>query len=202
MKEKTIATLLLLGYIINGGDCFSSPIARSSRKGSLTGSKDGNRKSFSSVVTKSSEDDNDEEIIIPTSDVVQKVAVTGATGKTGKLVVDELLNRNVKVVGLVRNETKAAELFGDYSSDAIEIKKCNLADPKEIASAIEGCDATVWCATGFSDAPTAQIPPTTKMSPEQSIDVMGIPAVASAMLRSERSKDCRQIYPKLVMLSR
>ena len=202
MNETTLAALFVLGCIIALGDCFSSPVVRVSREGSLVGRKEGDRKSFSSVVTRSSEGDNDGEILIATSDVVHKVAVTGATGKTGKLVVDELLNRNVKVVGLVRNETKAAELFGDYSSDVLEIQKCNLADPKEIGSAIEGCDATIWCATGFSDEATSQMPPTATMKPEQSIDVMGIPAVASAMLKTEESEDDEQGYPKVVMLSR
>lgn len=75
--------------------------------------------------------------------------MTGATGKTGKLVVEELLNRNVQVVGLIRNETKAAELFGDYSSDMLETKECSLANPEDIASALVGCDATIWCATGY-----------------------------------------------------
>lgn len=197
IKGRAAATLLVLGCILALGDCFSNSFAR--REGRLVGGGNVERKSFSSVVIKSSDDDNDEEIPIPTSDVVQKVAVTGATGKTGKLVVEELLKRNVKVVGLVRNETKAAELFGDFSSDVLEIQKCNLSDKNEIANALEGCDATIWCATGFSDgAASSQMPPTATMSPEQSIDVMGIPAVASAMLGSG---DKEQSYPKVVMCS-
>ena len=201
MKERSIVTLFVFGCIIALGECFSNPMA--SRDGKLVGGGVRERKSLSSVVTKSSDDENDEEIPIPTSDVVQKVAVTGATGKTGKLVVEELLKRNVKVVGLVRNETKAAELFSDLSSDVLEIQKCNLSDEKEITSALEGCDATIWCATGFSDgAASSQMPPTATMAPEQSIDVMGIPAVASAMLQSKGSEDREQAYPKVVMCSR
>lgn len=158
---------------------------------------------MSPIVAKSSDDDNHEETLISTSDVVKKVAVAGATGKTGKLVVDELLSRNIKVVGLVRNETKAAELFGDYaSSDMLEIQECNLADPKAIASALVGCDATLWCATGFSDGAMGQTPPTVAMSPEQSIDVMGVPAVANTMLQNHGSQEeQQQAYPKVVMLS-
>lgn len=200
MKQTSVTTLFLLGCVIAIGNAFSSPIAKVSRGWNLFGGRDGGRQSLSSVVTKSSDDDTNEEIFIQTIEVVQKVAVTGATGKTGKLVVDELLNRNIKVVGLVRNETKAEELFGGYSSDALEIQQCNLADPKDIARALEGCDATVWCATGFSDGATDQSPPTVTMTPEQSIDVMGIPAVASAMLQSDKSEE-EKAYPKVVMLS-
>ena len=94
----------------------------------------------------------------PTSDVVQKVAVTGATGKTGKLVVEELLQRNVKVVGMVRNLTKAEEMFGKYydenddeSQNLLEITKVDLTNEEEIQTTLEGCDAVIWCATGFAD---------------------------------------------------
>jgi len=156
---------------------------------------------LSSIVTESSDNDNNEEILIPTSDVVKKVAVTGATGKTGKLVVEELLNRNIQVVALVRNETKAAELFVDYSSDMLEIQECKLADPKEIASALVGCDATVWCATGFSDDATNKMAPTGSMTPEQSIDVIGVPAVANTMLQNHGSQEEQKGYPKVVLLS-
>lgn len=194
MKGTSVTIISLLGWTLAIGDAFSSPIAKSLRAGS---------QSLSPVVAKSSDDDNQEETLIPTSDVVKKVAVAGATGKTGKLVVDELLSRNVKVVGLVRNETKAAELFGDYaSSDMLEIQECNLADPKAIASALVGCDATLWCATGFSDGAMGQTPPTVAMTPEQSIDVMGVPAVANTMLQHNGSKEEEeQAYPKVVMLS-
>ena len=203
MKETRTTILFLLGCIIAISNGFSSPIAQVAR---------GGRQSFSSVVTKSTKDETTEEVLIPTSDVVKRVAVTGATGKTGKLVVDELLSRNVKVLGLVRNETKAAEVFADYSKDTLEIQICNLSDPEEIVAALEGCDATIWCATGFADGAMGQGPPTTTVAPEQSIDVVGIPAVAKAMSGEKVSlfkrtvkkfkKSTQQAYPKVVMLSR
>ncbi len=207
MKEMNATIFFLLGSLITISNGFSSPIAQVAR---------GGRQSVSSVVTKSSEEETAEEIIVPTSDVVQRVAVTGATGKTGKLVVDELLSRNVKVLGLVRNETKAAEIFGDYSAD-LEIKTCNLADSEEIGAALEGCDATIWCATGFADGAMGQMAPTDTVAPEQSIDIVGIPAVAKAMggaqpsllkkilnkpLKLLAKKSAEPVYPKVVMLSR
>lgn len=143
-----------------------------------------------------------EPIIIATRDVVKKVAVAGATGKTGQLVVEELLCRNVQVIGLVRNETKAAELFGSLSSDMLEIQECNLSDPAAIGKAVDSCDATIWCATGFSDAPTPGTPPTATMSADQSIDVIGVPALATTMLEKHGPSEGEQSFPKVVMLSR
>jgi hypothetical protein len=220
MKQSSASILILLGWILNIGNGFSPRVAKVLRGGFPGVGRlgiDGGRQSLSSIVAKSSEDESNEEITIPTADVVKKVAVTGATGKTGKLVVDELLNRNVQVVGLVRNETKAAELFGDYSTDMLEIQECNLADPEAIAAALDGCNATIWCATGFSDDATSQTPPTVPMPPERSIDVMGVPAVATTLLqnypetkasgfrgrwRRWRSQRKDEAYPKVVMLSR
>ena len=41
-----------------------------------------------------------------TKSVVSKVAVAGATGRTGRYVVEELLKRDVSVVAMVRDEAK------------------------------------------------------------------------------------------------
>lgn len=198
MSGRFVTLLSLLGCILATADGFSAPSAKRISAGISS-----IRQSATSVVTKSSngeDNDNEETLVIPTSDVVKKVAVTGATGKTGQLVVEELLSRNVRVVGLVRNETKAAELFGPSSSDMLEIQHCDLADPSAIEKALEGCDATIWCATGFSDAPGG--PPTaTVMSSDQSIDVIGVPAVAQTMLQNHGSQEKEQSLPKVVMLS-
>ena len=200
MIRKRMIALSLMGWVLDIGDTFSFSIVKGS---SRTRSKnDGGRKSLASIVMKSSDDDNsNSESLTLTSDVVQTVAVTGATGKTGKLVVDELLNRNVKVIGLIRNETKAAELFGDYSVDMLELHECNLADPDAISSRLVGCDAVVWCATGFSSDAVRDNNPTEPLTPEQSIDVMGVPAAAKAMLLKHGSQE-ETAFPNIVMLSR
>mmetsp|Transcript_18309 Transcript_18309/g.42164 ORF Transcript_18309/g.42164 Transcript_18309/m.42164 type:complete len:391 (-) Transcript_18309:120-1292(-) len=197
MKGNIVIVLSLLGCLMDVGDSFSLSIGKRSSRTSLK--TEGGRKS---IVTRSSDDDNnDAESLTPTRDVVQTVAVTGATGKTGKLVVDELLNRNVKVVGLIRNETKAAELFGDYSSDMLELNECNLADPDDISKQLAGCDAVVWCATGFSSDAVRDNLPTEPLTPEQSIDVMGVPATAKTMLQNHGSKGDETAFPNVVMLS-
>ena len=68
----------------------------------------------------------------------------GATGKTGLLVVEELLNRNVEVVGLVRNQSKAEEIFSSFNNTMLQIKPCNLTDPIDVETKITGCDALIW----------------------------------------------------------
>ncbi|MBI2821382.1 MAG: NAD(P)H-binding protein, partial [Acidobacteria bacterium] len=47
------------------------------------------------------------------------VLVAGATGRTGQEVVKQLLARNYRVRGLVRNQPKAAEIFGSSVQYAV-----------------------------------------------------------------------------------
>jgi hypothetical protein len=94
----------------------------------------------------------------PYNQVVKKVAVAGATGRTGKLVVKELLNRNVQVVALVRSlDTATEQLINMTSNTNLAIQQCDLTDDGALNKVLDGCDAAVWCATGFSDAPSTSI---------------------------------------------
>jgi uncharacterized protein YbjT (DUF2867 family) len=156
-----------------------------------------------------------------TRNVLTTVAVTGATGRTGRLVVQELLNRGIpNVLAIVRNETKAADVFKsqgdvelDGGSSSLRIVQCDLTNDMDIASALQGADAAIWCATGFSDAqppppqPKAESSPFSVLAakvkallglekeseppketasvPRKSIDLIGLPAVAKCMLNKE-----------------
>jgi hypothetical protein len=102
---------------------------------------------------------------------VTTVAVTGATGKTGSLVVQELLDRGVaKVVAVVRNVTKARQVFSidenEKEDGRLVIVECNLADEADIVKVFTTTtslpvDATIWCATGFArDEPPPPVPKT------------------------------------------
>jgi NAD(P)H-binding len=98
--------------------------------------------------------------LLRTRDVVTTVAVTGATGKTGSLVVQELLDRGVtKVVAVVRNVTKARSVLA-VSNDRLEIVECNLADESDIARVFTASlvDASIWCATGFARDEPVPVP--------------------------------------------
>jgi uncharacterized protein YbjT (DUF2867 family) len=70
------------------------------------------------------------------------ILVTGATGRVGRLVVDELLRTGVRVRALTRQPERAA-----LSRDA-EIVRGDFTDPGSLEAALEGVDAVflVWTA--------------------------------------------------------
>ena len=80
--------------------------------------------------------------------------VVGATGQVGRRVVEQLLNANKPVRALVRNHSKARELFGKYMMEDDEKTKlkifvCDLGeaakqeDYKVLNQAVEGCGSIV-----------------------------------------------------------
>lgn len=72
-----------------------------------------------------------------TKNVVTKVAVAGATGRTGRYVVEELLKRDVEVVAMVRDVKKAEEVFGEAPfPDNLEVKKVDLSAEDDIDSGV------------------------------------------------------------------
>ena len=152
----------------------------------------------------------------PTKSVVSKVAVAGATGRTGRLVVQELLKRQVDVVAMVRNKDKATELFASQDQQQqqkqprLDIIPTDLTDVNEIQTALDGCDAVIWCATGFSDAPSGILTKVKSLlgvalTPKQTIDAVGIPNIAQCMLQQQaktsKSGTTNDPYPRVVMLS-
>lgn len=151
---------------------------------------------------------NDDEVFL-TKDVVTTVAVTGATGRTGRLVVEELLKRDVsRIVAVVRDESKAAEVFPNPPEN-LQIIQCDLTNAKDIGKALKDVDAAIWCATGFSDAQNSPLVKLQRLfnlafTPRQSIDAVGIPSVASCLLDNQKSiikQKTEFAFPKLVMLS-
>ena len=139
-----------------------------------------------------------------TKSIASKVAVAGATGRTGRFVVNELLNRGCSVVAMVRDEDKAKTLFSEPSlPKGLELVTCDLTSEDAISSAVNGCDAAIWCATGFSDSPGDGIVNKLKklvgiaIAPQQSIDAVGVPALAKSFETASKETKC----PKVVMLS-
>jgi uncharacterized protein YbjT (DUF2867 family) len=139
------------------------------------------------------------------------VAVLGATGRTGQLVVQQLLDRSesndVQVVAVVRDLKKAKETLPAENSNFF-IVKCDLSNPKDIRNAVADSDAAVWCATGFSDNPQASIIDKLTallkltLAPKQtSIDLIAIPVLAEIFREKESDDDGGVLLPKVVMLS-
>lgn len=67
------------------------------------------------------------------------VAVTGATGFLGRYLVDVLLRRGCRVIGVVRNPDRVPELRGR----GVELRRADLAEPERLAAGFAGADAVV-----------------------------------------------------------
>ncbi|CAJ1338047.1 unnamed protein product [Effrenium voratum] len=75
----------------------------------------------------------------------QTVAVPGATGQLGRLVVEQLLSQELSVLALTRNLSKAELLPADERVKVVSW------DPKaeaDAVSALADADVTLWCAEG------------------------------------------------------
>lgn len=91
----------------------------------------------------------------------RQVLVTGATGRTGSIVVEKLQHRpeQFRVRRFARSEQKANDLFGTtegfYFGD--------IRDPESLKSALEGCDALVILTSAI---PQVNAPPEPGQRPE------------------------------------
>lgn len=75
-----------------------------------------------------------------------RIAVTGATGFLGRYVVDVLLARGARLVGVVRNPDRVPAL----AARGVELRKADLAEPDRLAAGFGGADAVVSNAALFS----------------------------------------------------
>ena len=155
------------------------------------------------------------------------MAVAGATGRTGKYVVRELLSRNIPVLALVRDITKAQNVL-DPTNELLSIRQTDLGSREDVLSALNSgddggdmkCNAAIWCATGFSDAPDQSLLTKLKAifglatNAKGTIDAVGLPALGESlantpqriMSNSDEKKDAgvdsgSGVLPKVVMLS-
>ncbi|MFP4297382.1 MAG: SDR family oxidoreductase [Spirulinaceae cyanobacterium] len=100
----------------------------------------------------------------------KKVLVTGATGKTGALVVEKLrrLPEEFEVFGLARSPAKVEERFGStegfYFGD--------IRDRSTLETALEGCEALVILT---SAVPQMKTPPQPGQRPEFNFEPGGMP---------------------------
>jgi NAD(P)H-binding len=83
-----------------------------------------------------------EKLLLQVDQVVTRVAVAGATGRVGRLVVQELLNRGVKeVVALVRDTRTAQEILAKSDKDDdgtlsnnLQVTQCDLSNKNQVAN--------------------------------------------------------------------
>lgn len=67
-----------------------------------------------------------------------KVALYGATGKSGSRILQELVSRGHRVTAIVRNPAKLPQ-----PGPGLLVKQDDLSDPKKIAAAIDGAEAVI-----------------------------------------------------------
>ena len=155
----------------------------------------------------------------PLSTLVSRVAVAGATGRTGRLVVRRLLELDVPVLALVRDADRAANVL-DPTNELLDIRATDLGSEKDVISALNdggdgkgGCDAAIWCATGFSDSPDQNLLTKIKAvfglatNAGGTIDAVGLPALGTALAGTPRrtlergDDESSSVLPKVIMLS-
>ena len=123
-------------------------------------------------------------------DLAPIVVVAGATGRVGRLVVDQLLNpplnstqAPVRVRALVRDLKKAESALPQ--DPALEVVRCDLLAPAQLQAACSDAAAAVWCATGFSDSQDSSIVSKLmgafklKFTPTQSVDIAAMRAMGA-----------------------
>jgi len=141
------------------------------------------------------------------SNTSKTIAVTGATGRTGSLVVKELIDRGYNVVAMVRDMNKAKTCLPS-SGENLKILKCDLGSEDQIISVVKQnrCDTAIWCATGFSDNPTQSFFDKVAaifgvaVAPKKSIDAVGVVALAKAF-EGKTIESEEDTVPKVIMLS-
>jgi nucleoside-diphosphate-sugar epimerase len=91
-----------------------------------------------------------------TASTTKKVLVVGATGATGKHVVQSLLDKGRRVVAVARSEEKMMSLLkqsntGDVHDSRLEIKELSISDlnKEEYQELTKDCDAIVWYVRNF-----------------------------------------------------
>jgi len=72
-----------------------------------------------------------------------KILVAGATGQTGRRIVQELVEKGMEVRALVRDEAKAKEIL----PPSVEVVMGDVFKPTTLENALKDCDVVI-CATG------------------------------------------------------
>ncbi|KAL9187312.1 hypothetical protein ACHAXT_001415 [Thalassiosira profunda] len=212
--KQLLAALLAAVALSRGGQAFQTPASFSSPVRVVASSA--TPTALRSSVPERPDDSGDD-ARPPLASLVNRVAVAGATGRTGKYVVQELLAQNVPVLALVRDADKASNVL-DPTNELLTIRKTDLGSQEDVIAALEGeggkdkCDAAIWAATGFSDAPDQSVLTKLKavfglaVNAAATIDAVGLPALGEGLSKTPKrtlanGSDKSVPLPKVVMLS-
>ncbi|RKN47011.1 saccharopine dehydrogenase family protein [Streptomyces hoynatensis] len=80
---------------------------------------------------------------------MDKIAVYGASGFTGRLVVAELLRRGVPLVAAGRDGERLRQAAG--GRPGAEVRVAGAGDPAALAAAFDGCAAVINCVAPFEE---------------------------------------------------
>jgi uncharacterized protein YbjT (DUF2867 family) len=78
-----------------------------------------------------------------------KALVLGASGATGKLVIEQLINKNIQVRVVVRESAIIPSQISENSSIEIIRGNINDFDSAKIKDLIEDCDS-IFCCLGYN----------------------------------------------------
>jgi uncharacterized protein YbjT (DUF2867 family) len=79
------------------------------------------------------------------------IAVAGASGRIGSLVVERLVQNGHLVKALVRSSSKADGVLPSLEGiERVQVDFSTASDT-EVRDALSGTDAVIWCASGFTD---------------------------------------------------
>ncbi len=81
-----------------------------------------------------------------------KIALFGATGQTGSILLRLLLDKNHDVTAIVRDATKVTD-----NNDNLTVKTVDLSNIDDISSAINGCDLVISCLSGNANKKSTQL---------------------------------------------
>jgi len=96
------------------------------------------------------------------------VLVAGATGRTGRHVVEQLLERGLAVRVLSRSEDGARALFGDR----VQVAQGDVREPATLAPAVDGARYVIWAVGSNSRADPSNSP--------EAVDYRGVKNLVAA----------------------
>ncbi|MCR1026723.1 NAD(P)H-binding protein [Cellulophaga baltica] len=73
-----------------------------------------------------------------------KIAIAGATGNVGKIVIKELAKTDHELVLLVKDINAAAKVLEALNTDKTIIQQTNILNTDEVVSATKDCDVLFW----------------------------------------------------------
>jgi NAD(P)H dehydrogenase (quinone) len=81
----------------------------------------------------------------------QKLLVTGASGKLGRLVLDDLLAKGVAATDIIAT-TRDTSKLADYAAKGVDVRKADFNDTQSLAAAFKGADRLALISTDAIDA--------------------------------------------------